>query len=189
MKKKSFSALSNVMNQDLWQSLVPLIHEVALDNKETLICEGEVADKIVWIKEGILRSYFLSIEGDERTYCITFDESMMTAMTSFISGQPSKENIQSIGKTTLYVLYKAEVDKLCENNIKWTNFFKHLLEEQFIELEEKLFDIQRLEAKDRYLKLLEYHPHYIQQIPGVYLASFLNITPRHLSRIRKEVYL
>lgn len=89
----------------------------------------------------------------------------------------------------MYVLYKADVDKLCADSIVWTNFFKQLLEEQFMELEEKLFDIQRLEAKDRYLKLLHNHPHYIQQIPGIYLASFLNVTPRHLSRIRKEAHL
>ncbi|MGL5275762.1 Crp/Fnr family transcriptional regulator [Myroides sp.] len=189
MKQKSFSALSNVMNQELWHTLLPLLHEEVLDNKEMLIREGEIADKIVWIRAGVLRSYFLLEDGQERTYCITFDESMMTAMTSFISKQPSKENIQSIGKTELYVLYKADVDKLCENNIVWTIFFKQLLEEQFMELEEKLFDIQRLEAKERYLKLLQYYPQYIQRIPGIYLASFLNITPRHLSRIRKEAHL
>jgi len=189
MKQKSFSALSNVMSQDLWQSLLPLVHEEVLDNKDMLIREGEIADRIVWIRAGVLRSYFLLEDGEERTYCITFDESMMTAMTSFISGQPSKENIQSIGKTELYVLYKTDVDKLCENNIEWIIFFKQLLEEQFMELEEKLFDIQRLEAKDRYLKLLRSYPQYIQRIPGKYLASFLNISPRHLSRIRKEAHL
>lgn len=189
MKGKSISNLSCVKNQELWQSLLPLLNEEVLQNKEMLICEGEIVDKIVWVKTGILRSYFLTENGEEHTYCITFDESMMTAMTSFISGQPSKENIQSIGKTELYVLYKTDVEKLCNNDITWTNFFKQLLEEQFIELEEKLFDIQRLEARDRYLKLLQHYPHYIQYIPGIYLASFLNITPRHLSRIRKEVHL
>lgn len=189
MRKESFSTLSKVIKQDLWKSLSLLVQEQTLENKEMLISEGEVADKIVWIKKGVLRSFFLLENGEERTYCITFDDNMMTAMTSFISGQPSKENIQSLGKTELYVLYKADVDKLCADSIVWTNFFKQLLEEQFMELEEKLFDIQRLEAKDRYLKLLHNHPHYIQQIPGIYLASFLNVTPRHLSRIRKEAHL
>ncbi|MCC9043242.1 Crp/Fnr family transcriptional regulator [Myroides sp. M-43] len=189
MTRKSFSTLSNVINHDLWQSLCSLIHQKTLENKDMLIKQGEIADKIVWIKHGILRSYFLLENGEERTYCITFDGSMMTAMTSFISGQSSKENIQSIGKTELYILYKKDVDMLCKDSIVWTIFFKKLLEEQFIELEEKLFDIQRLQAKERYLKLLHHHPEYIQHIPGIYLASFLNISPRHLSRIRKEVVL
>lgn len=189
MGTKSFSALSNVRQLELWHTLEPLLTERILENKEMLISEGTVANQIVWIKQGVLRSYFLTEEGEERTYCITFDESMMTAMTSFISGQPTKENIQSIGTTSIYTLPKAEVDRLCENNIQWTMFFKQLLEEQFMELEEKLLDIQRLDAKARYVKLLDKHPHYIQHISGIYLASFLNISTRHLSRIRKEVVL
>lgn len=189
MKNISFSTLSNVMQLDLWKTLEPLLGEQVLEHKEMLINHGTIADRIVWIKQGILRSFYLTEDGVERTYCITFDESMMTAMTSFISGLPSKENIQSIGTTTIYILLKTEVDRLCKDSLQWTNFFKKLLEEQFIELEEKLLDIQILEAKDRYMKLLHKHPHYIQQISGIYLASFLNITPRHLSRIRKEVHL
>lgn len=49
-------------------------------------------------KKGGITLFFLLENGEERTYCITFDDNMMTAMTSFISGQPSKENIQSLGK-------------------------------------------------------------------------------------------
>ncbi len=37
------------------------------------------------------------------------------------------------------------------------------------------------------MDLLTNHPEYIQQIPLQYLASYLGITQRHLSRIRKEI--
>ncbi|WHT72235.1 hypothetical protein QK342_10985 [Myroides odoratimimus] len=45
MRKESFSILSNVIKQDLWKSLSLLVQEQVLENKEMLICEGEVADK------------------------------------------------------------------------------------------------------------------------------------------------
>jgi len=158
-------------------------------NKEFLIQENSVSKEIVWIKKGMLRSFYYNNKGEEITYCIAFENSLMTALSSFISGTPSQENIQTIGDVELISITKENVDKLCENNLKWTNFFKIMIEEQFIELENQLFNIQRYTAKKRYEKLMSEFPVYVQRIPVQYLATYLNITPRHLSRIRKEINL
>ena len=39
----------------------------------------------------------------------------------------------------------------------------------------------------RYGNLIKNQPEYIQNIPLQYVASYLGITQRHLSRIRKEI--
>ncbi|MNT98592.1 hypothetical protein D3C72_2412100 [compost metagenome] len=58
---------------------------------------------------------------------------------------------------------------------------------QYLELEKRLFIFQKDKAKKRYIDLLENQPGYVQKIPLQYLASYLGITPRHLSRLRKEI--
>jgi ribosomal protein L10 len=58
-----------------------------------------------------------------------------------------------------------------------------------MELETRFFQLQRDSAAQRYSTLLTNHPDYIQNIPLQYLASYLGITQRHLSRIRKEITL
>ncbi len=42
-------------------------------------------------------------------------------------------------------------------------------------------------ARERYVKLLEKYPIYLEQVPLKYLASYLNIQPESLSRIRKKL--
>ncbi|MNY26270.1 hypothetical protein D3C86_1601080 [compost metagenome] len=62
-----------------------------------------------------------------------------------------------------------------------------IAEQQYLELEKRLFLFQKEKAKKRYMDLLENQPDYVQQIPLQYLASYLGITSRHLSRLRREI--
>ncbi len=186
---KDYFISQHLLTEQEWKELECLTHQKVLQNKEVLIHEGRIAKELVWIEKGMLRSFYLNDKSEEITYCLTFEKSLMTALSSFITGKASEETIQSIGTTHLYSISKESVDQLCHDNLKWTQFFKTLIEEQYIELENKLFSIQKHNAKVRYEKLLKEYPHYIQQVPVNFLATFLNITPRHLSRIRKEVDL
>jgi hypothetical protein len=54
-------------------------------------------------------------------------------------------------------------------------------------LEERLFQFHSLDATQRYQLLLSEQPHFIQQIPLTYLASYLGISLETLSRIRAKV--
>lgn len=172
---------------EVMNKLMPFAKIKVLQDKEFLIQQGCVSKEITWIKKGMLRSFYLSEKNEEITYCFGFEGSLMTALSSYISNSPTQENIQSVGETELLSVQKEVIDKLCVNSLEWTIFFKQLIEDQFIELEDKLFNIQKYSAKTRYLKLLENQPQYIHNIPLQYLATFLNVTPRHLSRIRKEI--
>jgi len=48
-------------------------------------------------------------------------------------------------------------------------------------------DIHRLSPKERYIALLKRCPDILQNITIGEVASYLNVTPTYLSRIRKEI--
>ena len=62
-----------------------------------------------------------------------------------------------------------------------------LLEHIFITYENRSLDLMRLDATERYLKLREQIPNIDNLIPQYQIASYLNITPVQLSRIRKKL--
>lgn len=66
-------------------------------------------------------------------------------------------------------------------------FLKLIAEQQYLELENRVFQLQKETALQRYTSLLNNHPEFVQEIPLQYLASYLGITQRHLSRIRKQI--
>jgi hypothetical protein len=89
--------------------------------------------------------------------------------------------LQVISRTDLLNLYKK--------SIRWQEVGRILAEMQYVELEKRIVSFQKQNAKQRYEELLKNHPNYIQYIPLNNLASFLGITIRHLSRLRKEISL
>ncbi len=95
--------------------------------------------------------------------------------------------MQAITSAELWTIKKHSIDKLATDSLKWTKYLKMVAEEQYLELEKRVFQLQKETASQRYANLLKNHPEFIQQLPLQYLASYLGITQRHLSRIRSEI--
>lgn len=157
-----------------------------LEKGEYFAKVGRVCNEVAFIKSGILRSFHTNEEGDELTYCITFPDNFMTAYSSFITGAPSVENIQAVIPTELIILKKSDIDRRAEQHISVMKYMRFIAEQHYLALEQRVFSLQKENAKARYKELLSTQPQYLQQIPLQYLASYLAITPRHLSRLRKE---
>lgn len=158
-----------------------------VSKNEYFIQEGEKCREVAFIQSGIFRSFYLSDDGKDMTYCFRFPNMMMAAYSSFISGSLSKESMQAITDAELLVLKKEKMDTLIQDDLNWTRFLKAIAEEEYLDLEKRFFQLQRDSATQRYTTLLKNYPDYIQKIPLQYLASYLGITQRHLSRIRKEI--
>lgn len=168
------------------ESLGPYLRFRRLEKGDYLIKAGKICTEIAFVQSGLLRSYYTKDDGEEITYCFTFENTLMTAYSSLITGLPSPENIQTLMPTELWVLQKRDLETLAHQSINWVLLQKHLAEQQYVELEKRIFSYQKEKASERYQDLLLAQPHYLQQIPLQYLASYLGITRRHLSRIRRE---
>jgi CRP-like cAMP-binding protein len=176
-----------IFTEEEIQAALPLFKEKSLKKSEAFISEGERCTEVGFILSGTCRSFYLSGAGEEITYCFRFPGEFVTAYSSFITGQGSLENMQALTKTELLVISKADVEMLAEKFTGWLKFLKIIAEQQYIELEKRIFQLQRVNAKQRYDDLLKNHPQYVQHIPLQHIASYLGITQRHLSRIRKEL--
>ena len=165
---------------------VQLLTHKTYKKSEYFIKEGETCKQVAFILSGSLRSYYISDKAEEITYCITFPNNLMTAYSSFLTGQPTQENIQAITQTELLIIPKGKIETLVQQNPNWIYFLKIIAEQQYIELEKRIFQLQKSDAAKRYADLMKNQPEYIQKIPLQYLASYLGISQRHLSRIRKE---
>jgi len=103
----------------------------------------------------------------------------MSAFSSFITQKPTEENIQAIMDTELLILKRSDMDMLYEKSSAWQKVGK----------EQRIVSFQKHTAKQRYETLIEQHSNYLKYIPLQFLATYLGITPRHLSRLRKEISL
>ncbi|MBL4705868.1 MAG: Crp/Fnr family transcriptional regulator [Flavobacteriales bacterium] len=179
----------NILTEEEIDSFQDLIVPKSLKKGEFFITEGKTCKQIAFIVSGLFRSFYYSSEEEDVTYCLTFENSFLTAYSSFITQLPTDENIQALSDVDLLVISKEKIDQLESSSVNWLRLFKLIAENEYLKMEKRVFMLQRESAETRYLDLIENHPKYLNSVPLNYLASYLGITPRHLSRIRKSISL
>lgn len=183
--KSVFQSIQDLSPEEL-NLLDDLITFRTLKKGELLLTENQVCNEIVFIKKGILRSFFVNHKGDEITNCFAFENEFMASFASFITEEKAEENIQALAETELQILSRSALDKLYKSGFNWQETGRKLTEIEFVNLHERMVSFQKLSGAQRYEELYRNHQKYLQLIPLQYLASYLGITPRHLSRIRKR---
>lgn len=187
MQLRSFLARFNLFTEAEIDEAIFLFSTRSLKKGDYFVQEGQKCSEVAFIESGVLRSFYITPNGNEMTYCFRFPCDLVAAYSAFITGNGSVEYIQALADTQLLVIPKDQIDQLVTKNSAWIHFLKIIAEQQYLELEGRVFQLQRDSAPERYQKLIENQPEYIQQISVQHLASYLGITQRHLSRIRKLV--
>ncbi len=164
-----------------------LLKHKQLDKGDFFIQEGKVSREVAFVTSGLFRSYYYSSKGEQVTYCFTFANSFVSAYSSFLSQEPTSENIQALTAIDMYTVSRNQILDLEESSKNWMRLFKLIAEEEYIKMERRIFMLQTESAEKRYEDLLENQPEYLQLIPLNYLSSYLGVTQRHLSRIRKAI--
>lgn len=134
----------------------------------------------------MLRIYYYNDKGDETTCYFALPNDFVTSFSSFNSNTPSTENIQAILPTELLVIHKYDLDKLYKEILSMQEFGRKAAENMTIAMEKRIALFQNNTAEDRYRYLMKHNPVLLQTVPLQYLASYLGITPQHLSRLRKK---
>ncbi|MEN2490253.1 Crp/Fnr family transcriptional regulator [Flavobacterium sp. B11] len=184
--KTVFQSIQDFSDDEL-SLLDSLIKFRTLKKGELLLTENQVCNEIVFIEKGILRSFFVNHKGDEITNCFAFENEFMASFASFITEEKAEENIQALTDTELQILDRKGLEKLYQSGFNWQETGRKLTELEFVNLHKRMISFQKLSGAERYEELCTNHQNYIQLIPLQYLALYLGITPRHLSRIRKAI--
>ena len=158
-----------------------------LKKGDFFINAGRISNEVGFVVSGLFRSFYYSSSEEEVTYCFTFSNSFVSAYSSFLSQTKTIENIQALTDIELLTISREEILKLENSSTNWLKFFKLIAEQEYMKMEKRIFLLQKESAEKRYKDLLINQPEYLQSIPLNFLSSYLGITQRHLSRIRKTI--
>lgn len=153
---------------------------------ETILNAGTVCDHFYYVKSGIIRTYFLDNYGSEKTRLILPACSIGTALSSFISREPSFEYIDCLESAEVLKIGYDDFDSLKTELGSWKDFYLRILEMAYVFQNRKIEDLVTLNAEDRYKKARNENPRLFQEVSGKIVASYLDMTPETLSRIRSQ---
>lgn len=152
-----------------------------------LIKEGAIANKMIYIKRGVVRHYFLDRDGNEITKnFIQAPNFLFYSLSSFISQTPTTVLCEALTDVELYELPREEYEHLMKR-AEFVQLWNQILINYIIKKEKKEMSIMQDKADTRYNQFLKDFPGLLNQIPHYYVASYLSISPETLSRIRKKI--
>lgn len=159
----------------------------SLKKGDYFIEQGKVCRHAAFIIEGSLRTYYLNENGDETTSCFCTENNFTTSYKSFILQEPSNLSLQAMEDTQLLTIDYENLQKLYAKSTAWQAIGRMVAEKEYLVMEQYASVLNNASAKEKYLRLLKEQPVVLKKAKVEDIASYLGVTRRTLSRIRKEI--
>ena len=155
---------------------------------EMILTEGEVCREIIYIDRGLAREFYTK-NNKEVTEYLAVEGSIMMSIESLFKEQPSHIQIEALEPCVIYALPKKRLEEVALHNVNIQILYRKILEESLI-LSQVHADLVRFEsAENRYRRMCKLSPQLALRAPLVYIASYLQMTPETLSRVRSTTLL
>lgn len=169
-----------------FEAVLPFLTTKQLAAGEYLLKEGSVCRSIAYIEKGLLRLYYLN-NGKEVTNCFCREHTLTASYRSMVTMTASDISIQTLEHSQLIMLSYEALQKLFVTDSFWQQVGRVAIESEYLINEKHSRFLRDKSAQERYLEILNSQPDLLQRVPLTALASYLQVSPETLSRIRKKI--
>lgn len=148
--------------------------------------EGQHRKQLGYIIKGAMYCYYLK-NGEEVIDEFSLDHEFITDYFSYLTQSPVLKNVKCIEDSELLVIDFATLESNFSNSASYQNTGRIIAEGMFLNWHQKAISLMLDDAEARYLKLIEKRKYLVQRVPQYLIASYLNVKPETLSRIRKKI--
>ena len=150
---------------------------------EKLLQEGDICKSMFYVEKGMVRQFYYK-GGRDVTEHFSYEGRIVICIESFLKQNPSRLMVEALEASVVYGIPHDDFLALVETDKEMARLYRQILEHALISSQEHA-DSQRFEnASERYVRLLKSKPEIILRAPMVHVASFLQMTPETLSRVR-----
>jgi CRP-like cAMP-binding protein len=184
--KKYYQNLIPAMQEEEWHTIQEKFTVQQLKRNELLTRNGEVCQKVSFIRKGLLRMFYI-VDGKEISTAFARQNEYLAQYDSFLTRTPSAGNIDALEDCELINLSYDDIQNLYQSFPVFERFGRKVAEMLFIMISSQTNRLLTLTPEERYQQLQEEQSYILQRVPQYMIASYIGITPEHLSRLRKRL--
>ena len=154
---------------------------------EEFVSIGKVGRYIGFIKSGGLKYVARSSDGTEHVMGLVFDNGFVADWPFCIYNKTAKLAIVAVSDCDIYCIHSKDIKELMDSEPKFRDIVMHSTEEVYTTVYDRYIDLYSKTPQQRYYELITTHPDIFSRFSLKDIASFLKVTPTHLSRLRKTI--
>ena len=176
----------STMTHDELDILESILVRKSYHKGEIILAEGDVCRNFLYIHKGMLRQFYFK-KDKQLTEHLAVEGGIVMCIESLFKEEPTHLQIEALENTVVFALPKKSLEEVALHNVNIQILYRKILEESLIQSQVHA-DLVRFEtAYDRYKKLCHLQPQIIMRAPLLHIASYLQMTPETLSRVRAQI--
>lgn len=156
--------------------------------QEILSRPDAIPNEIFFINKGLIRVLITDNEGTEHTIHFALENQFIADYSNFIQQLPSIYSLQALEETQVVILPRASIEWGYKNLTDGQKMGRLIAEYYFIYQDDRIKNMYIRTPKQRYDSITDVFPNIHNRVPQHMIASYLGITPIHLSRLKKAAF-
>lgn len=152
---------------------------------ETISRPNAIPNEIFFINKGLIRVLITDNEGTDNTIHFALENQFIADYANFMRKQPSHYTLQTVEETQVVVLPRSAIEWGYKNLKEGQKMGRLIAEFYFIYQDDRIKNMYARTPKQRYDSITDVFPNIHNRVPQHMIASYLGITPVHLSRLKK----
>ena len=175
------------LNEEEQDVLKTSVNLKKLRRKQFSLQEGDVCKTYNFVIDGCFRMFMVDDKGTEHILQFATENWWIADIGIFHAETPSDFYIEALEPSTVLQIKKETLLKFYTNYPKFDRYFRILVENAFIKMQNRVVQNISSTAEERYQSFLNSYPHLLHRIPQIHIASYIGVTPEFLSKVRKNL--
>ena len=146
---------------------------------------GVIPHEIFFINQGLIRVIVTDNDGVDHSLHFALENQFIADYSAFMRREPSLYTLRAEEETEVVVLPRAAVEWGYRNLRQGDRLGRLIAEFYFIYQDNRLKNLYARTPKERYDSITDVFPNIHNRVPQHMIASYLGITPVHLSRLKR----
>ncbi len=154
---------------------------------ETFLAAGDHAVDCGTVLTGVMREYFILEDGREVTRGFAGPGDGVGSMSDLLSRAPARSTASAETDARLLIFPWAVLREAASRTPAWASVVARIIEQLYLTKAAREYELLALDAEARYLGFRERYAALEPAISLRHVASYIGVTPEHLSRLRRRL--